>query len=330
MPRLFRHPPYTPIVTHAFPSLVWLPGSSYALEIFPGCLEVHGVLNGCFFLERPCQFIEHTTRLNLLDQSVTIEGMTPSGFQRLHIHKIQEGWVIEPKKNRLQCTWQQKTLILEKNQQFVFIAEKNCLLVELTKARLVLASPNASNWDTLLCKRMVASIVEQLYLVSSDECTTTRFLESDLQNLLFKGFRGVLVPRVGTDVCARWGRDFWPSDSFKTSLAELKVLLRSFFIREEREQLKLVSALPSYFPAGQLLDETAFDGAVRLSFDWRKGSVRRVLIMPQKDIQFSLCIPDAHSFRLRVLGNKVVTQEVLGQIRTFKKDKRYLLDNFVQ
>lgn len=327
MPRLFRHPPYNPLVSHQFPCTVWLPGSSLALTIYPAALEVVGGIEARFLIDPECRFLEHTTRLNLLDYSVTIEGMTPRGFQRLEIKQGLGGWFLETKKIDLQGIWEGKGCVVVKKNHLV-IAKTSLFSALNEKPRLVLSSPNNSNWDTLLKEKKWATLLEQLYLVDSIPGAEHTF--ENISEILSKGFSGMVVPRVGHEISTLFGQSFWRETSFLSNLSAFRSFLRSFFIQEKGNRLLFLPKVLPGFLAGQLLDETAFKGALGISYDWRKERVRRVLLTPREDIQCALDIPGASSARLRILGNKVVSQETLGQVRTFKKDKRYLLDNFVQ
>ena len=328
MSRLFKNPPYAPLVTHQFPSTVWLPGSSDTLTVYPSALQYTGTETVMLYIDPCCRFLEHTTTLNLLDSTVTIEGMTPEGFQRLILYPSQEGWRVIAKKRRCIIRVKDDIRVYEKGVSFL-LASSKVLLPRHEKARLILTSKNDSNWERLLREHRFLTLLEQVYLIDGESCDD--YLFSNIKDLFLKGFSGVLVPRIENDSELLWGDRFWPKDTLFHSLVSLKKFVRSCFIKEDQQRLILLPRVPlKEILSGQVHNELLFDGALKCSFDWQKQHVRRVLLVPQQDLQCELLVHKASSCRLRVLGHKTTLRISLSLPQSFKKGKSYLLDNFAE
>lgn len=345
MPRLFREPPYHPLMSHQMPCEVWMPGCDITLRFYPASVELfcqpsQEMLTLLF--DHSCRFLTHTLSLDLRKKSIMVEGTTPSSFQRLEWRMQNGQLMLHSHKGEVQGTWRGTPFSIRKGEPLILMT---CHSKEAGKGpALVLHSPTNGDWNRLHTKQRWLTLVEQLYELNAfpHEIESHSFLgdelsfalpctpmEAKLQELLMNGFQGILVPRVGEKNTERWGRVYWPYMSVMSNLISLASLLRSLFICEEKGSITLLpKCLPSML-SGQLINETIFNEKVKVSFDWRRREIRRVLLTPVEDVVCRLHIPRCASCRLRRINHREVSSLSLEKEHDFKKGQSYLLDNFI-
>ena len=332
-------------MSHQMPLEAWMPGCDITLRFYPAAMELFCQPSQeplTLLFDRSYRFLTHTLRLDLRKKNILIEGSTPTSFQRLE-WRIQHGQLmLHSHKGEVKGTWQGASFSIRKGEPLILMP---CHPKEAGKGpTLVLHSPTNGDWNRLHTKQRWLTLVEQLYELNSfsspveshsllnDELSfalTCSSMEAKLKELLMDGFQGILVPRVGEKNTERWGRVYWPSTSVMSNLTSLASLLRSLFMCEEERGIALLpKCLPSML-SGQLINEMAFNEKVKVSFDWRRREVRRVLITPVEDVVFRLHVPQFSSCRLRMINHREVSSLSLEKEHDFKKGQSYLLDNFI-
>lgn len=342
MPRIFRSPHYEPLFSHQVPCAFLLPGTDIVVCISPACMTFQNQENTKTVSFDPAyHFISHTTFLHLLHETVHIEGDTPSGFLRLLLHRLDGVWCITSLKRSVSGSCDEKLFFLNKGESFPLFALQQHSYV--STSRLVLTSPCDMRYEALLYKKRWMSLAEQMYgidsLLSQEAPRDSLLLdiahsfdmkkvEQGLIRLLLEGFSGMMVPRIGGQVRKQWGFDFWPYSSPWDNLAFLSATLRSFFLIEDGQTLTLLPRLLPSMHSGQIHQEWCANKDVEISFDWRKGHLRRVLIRPLKDVELCLVMQKSLSCRIRTIPQSYGVNISLANPIFFKKNKRYLLDNF--
>lgn len=347
MTHVLRPPRFFPLFSHQFPCTVHLPGSELYLTVYPACIEFCGKV---LFLQKDSHFQSHTTFFDCRHRTVTIEGETKAGFQRLFLFHENGFWVLRVEKRPLYYSLDGVSSSLQKGEQLPLFSIDQWKFS--THGQLVLTSPRKNQWEQLLEKKEWISLIEHLYLYApaaatdvpcelpktdSEECASLFKVvsrdsidkvdvEKRLIFFLVHGFSGLFVPRVGEDVFKRFGRALWPFSSLQENFFWLHTFLRSLFLREENGEIFLLPCLLRSLHSGQLINEPCMNGAMTLSFDWRQGKVRRLSLQAERDIEAKLHIPHHSTSRLRRADQKGVRMIKTEETLFFEKGKRYLLD----
>ena len=338
-----KKPPYEPLFSHQFPVNVALPGSDFSLTIFPACIEVIKTdtdeLVHSFVLDEPSRFLSHTTFVDLLALCVVVEGETKAGFQRICFYRKGSVWTLTSQKRDLCLVNRQP---LRRGEEIELFPVRS---YERHDARLVLISPQKNRWEQLLDRNRWPALLEQLFLYPSlssgeeeprdslllrlkEDIYDKKNIENNLIRLLGMGFSGVCVPRVGKTVCSQFGEDFWPYLSLDRNLSYLQAFIHSLFVREEGNSLFLLPLLLPSLASGQVIHDACLNKKVLMSFDWRKGRVRRLFLRAADECALQLYVPGCSEYRLRIVHEKGVRTERSDQVLCLEKEKIYLLDNF--
>ncbi len=139
---------------------------------------------------------------------------------------------------------------------------------------------------------------------------------------------GNCVPKRGDNLFFGYDISFVPDDILlKDALHIVSYAIRSMFIKEKSDGIHLLSCLPKDFVAGRLLEEVLEKGH-QVSFEWRRGVVRRILLCAASDDDV-LFLTGATSCSVRccTLKNNKRDQNLSDRI-AIKSGYRYLLDNF--
>lgn len=160
-------------------------------------------------------------------------------------------------------------------------------------------------------------------LLKKCEIATNLEAYEHLFNLYKAGFEGILSPRLVDEQYQ--GFDL-PSLTQSTSplilLSEGAKIIRSFFFRQEGNQLSVLPCLPTQFHCGRYLQIQCADLGF-LDFEWTKKTIRRMVFHAKKDAFIDFKFPKTvNNFRLNKQALKV------GEPIEVKKDHMYLFDNF--
>jgi hypothetical protein len=325
-----KNPPYLPLFSHQAPCSVWLPGSEFFLTFYPAYIEIllaetQKVVSS-FSLNQNSHFLTHTISLDILHQCITIEGETKVGFQRICFCCENQAWVLRVQKREF--SFLDETGASHSYQRGESRPLFSGSSYAATGARLVLTSPKKNRWEQLLDRGNWMSILEQVYVYPGREIVKETITESHLNDLILKGFSGLLVPTIGEDVLQKYGHQFWSFLQPEHTIANLQAMIRSLFLKEENKTLFLLPSLPPSCLSGQVIREKCFNNSVSLSFDWRKGRMRRLFLQAEKDFAMQLHVPHCSGYRLRVWKQKGVHMEKSEAVLCLEKGKQYILDNF--
>lgn len=143
------------------------------------------------------------------------------------------------------------------------------------------------------------------------------------------GIDGLFFPRLEDDYSQ--GIPYPPLEK-NASLSPLSLLsegslfIRSLFIQASGKEISILPHLPKEFHCGRMTD-IELDSA-SISIEWSKKEIRRLLVTPKENGEFSFSYPHMKTFRLRSSkadrGERLLTKEILN----LEADRKYSFDNF--
>lgn len=105
-------------------------------------------------------------------------------------------------------------------------------------------------------------------------------------------------------------------------------LIRSLFFREHDQHIEFLPVNPPQFHSGKLLNIETYKKH-KISFEWSKKTVRRVVIEVTNDENFSFKFKsEIKSFRISSLDNKKEIKKSINKSEIFLQKGIYLLDKF--
>lgn len=151
------------------------------------------------------------------------------------------------------------------------------------------------------------------------------------EKLFLAGFEGIFVPHLHDSL----HQGFAPTESnpnFEGSSLPLltigKELIRSLFIKEEKEGIHFLPALPPQFHSGRMTG-IVISKVGKIDFEWSKKLLRRIIFHSSetKEVNFHFQ-PALKTFRLRESGELKGRRVKCGDFFLTTSNSIYYLDNF--
>lgn len=307
--------------SHRFGTRFMLPGTSWAVRVFPTRLE-------CCDLEQKIEPFSidfnfagplegFTAELDLEKKYLRVFGMTQKGYMSYRVFAKPDGiWLTLDKapEERTRCrrSFPPQDLFLSKNENMIICLPLQQVATPLAAERLSLGMHKSQDWD-LMCRRLdLAEIFPHWLLLASTmpsgekadaavlkRCETSieqldkeRVLKN-FEALFLCAFEGVLVPRwVDTDYQGILSAE----ESGDAALCPLPLLtesgklIRSLFIQEKNQEIALLPCLPPQFHCGRMTHVSTSQGVI-LAFEWSKKMLRRVQMVSTLGGEIVLKLP---------------------------------------
>ncbi len=274
--------------------MVPIPKTHFSVKVYPEKVELYSLLQTnpqlvetiTFSLKGPVTAF--TVILDLEKEKIGVTGKESRGYFHYEI-LAQNAPFIELKKAPL---------------GFKFLCDPCCLKEEVTpflKTRLSLGCSKKGDMSLIYRRKMMEEVVPywlflgqmipSLPFKKEGTCSLIDKLsfEGGLKALFLAGFEGVFCPRsFDSDY---QGFDLPPltcEQSPLPILSEGAKRILSLFVREEKE-LFLLPDVPKEFHCGRLLDAPFSIG--RISLEWSKKQLKKVLIVPDRDAEIKLQFP---------------------------------------
>lgn len=125
----------------------------------------------------------------------------------------------------------------------------------------------------------------------------------ELQNLYLYAFTSFFTPKINPYLGV-----YYPLDQSRLGpgfLKEMSLLIRGLFIREEGENIFLLSQLFKPFAYGRMNHLKMLEGKLEISMQWSRGEPLKILLKAYEDISFGMIFKESITgFRVTWLHNK--------------------------
>lgn len=323
----------------------WLSGSSCFAKIFPRRLEIYScvgkekVLSAQIFFPKLSYSDDWTVFFDSLRYKTIVQGHSENGFFRYEISVDEKGIFLQTLKGDLECEGMEGYFLLTRGEKHLLV-ESVLMGRPYPTSRLHLGSNRAPCLDRMLLKPDLLELVPFWYMLGkpvsglegeSSLLTTFEQVGSfdSLMQFFLAGIQGFFVPKVRDDRYLGFQEPLLPSNKSLSSVHDsVASVLRSYFLKEEGSHLFLLPNLPKECESGRLLREQLHSSSL-ISIEWRKHTLRRVLIHQRVDEEVTLVTPHAcTTYTLQTLGTKEKRHVSSGCPITLKGDERYLFDHF--
>ncbi len=330
--RQFIPPPYQPVFTTTPGTCCWLPGSDCFLKVFPTAFQL---FQGSKCLAEKL-FVElgenpsFTAYVDAIHQRITVEGHSRAGFFRYRIEAHSDGVLFSPVKG----------LSLEKRMYPL-----PCVAPRFPLPRLMLGCHKAACWERISHRPTLTEMMPLWHLlgrekvpIGEDETllgqlagavqrNEIRTVGPLLLNLFAVGIQGIFVPKREDDLFLGFSRKAYPDAlSLSQVHSAVSTLISSMFVREE-ETVQLLPCVPVEAVSGRIYSFPLASGHL-LSLEWRKGTIRRLLLRAACDDTVTLSSP-AQRATLRCIESAERKKPFsLDRPLVVQQGKRYLLDNW--
>lgn len=329
--RHFTPPPYQPIFSSKPGIVLWIPGSPCNLRVFPTAFQL--------FKDTVClaqqEFLDlgekpgFTAFVDAIHQRITVEGHGKNGFFRYRIEGKEEGVVFSP------------ICGLSADRQLFSIP---CLTPPFPMPRLSLGCNKASCWDRIAPRPSLHEIMPLWHMLGRGEMSVEaddsmlgslaaavhRQAATEVGGLVLSlfslGISDIFVPKREDDLFLGYRCAAYPERLPLTAVhSAVSSVMASMFI-DEKESIRLLPCLPKECPSGRFYNVPLRAGHL-LSFEWRKGKLRRVLVHAAQDDQLFFSYP-ANGCSVRCVDRG--ERKRLFSFQTplvVQKGARYLIDN---
>lgn len=178
---------------------------------------------------------------------------------------------------------------------------------------LSLGCNKAQEWDQIRCRKDMSEILPYWYLYGSyysgietsaegtllQQCAQAGPLEvvSAFNQLYLSGIAPAFSPRAFDD--DYHGFHLPPAKEPLAIVAQGAQIIERLFIRFDHERLEILPVLPPEFHCGRLVD-LHIQGLGKVSLEWSKKALRRMMITPDATKKITLCLPkEVKSYRLQ-------------------------------
>jgi hypothetical protein len=329
----------------------WLAGSNFFVQCFPTafCLfECKGERKEKkVFMTFPelGKVSDWTVFFDTVHQKTTMQG-TSTTFFRFELVVEQSSIYVRSLKGDVTAERDGVSFVLERGKKYSFF-EGNFSSPRFKEPRLLLGDNKDPNLDRILLHPNMLEILPMWYQlcppckISIDDTSLLQSLAHSIEegerslivekflNFFRAGMVGFFVPKHVDDLFLGCNAPPLPENfPLEHVHALCNFLIRSLFLEERGNTLCLLPCLPKEFISGRLLRERLVSGT-QISIEWRKNTLRRVLIHPVQDQTFSLSLRFLKTYNVTSLGTreKSVTLSVDSPLE-LTSGKRYLLDNF--
>lgn len=351
--RQLTPPPYRPCFTHRPGTMIYLSGTSHAIQIFPTALRLFDcrgtdreLVKEVFLPELgPCS--EWTVFIDSMRQTVRVEGRGLRGFFRYHIYAGQEGVYIKPAAGTLRLVAHGVENDVTKGDPFP-LTDSPAILARFPTPRLLLGCHKAPLWDRICEDPQMEELLPLWYqlfrpaslediapsstlfgaVVQSVQNAASAAILPALATFFRVGMDGYFVPKRVDDAFLGYDTPLLPDEMRLSEVhAAICALIRSLFIQEQGNILSILPCLPKELVCGRLLHETLLSGH-QVDIEWRKGKIRRILLHAKTDGLVTLQASVSQA-SIRPIGGKARKRSVaIGKEIEVLAGKVYLLDNF--
>ncbi|MDR3623588.1 MAG: hypothetical protein P4L16_00405 [Chlamydiales bacterium] len=306
-------------------------GSNLIVQIFPSLIifnstEIFVPLNG------PCK--DFTVLNDLESGKISVSGKTKSGLFRYSLY-VQDGSYIafRIERDALKAISEalSKLSFIQKVDDKLFLMPFTSEFIKKTALeRLSFGSHKKQDMFLVRRRKDLREILPLLFMMGqwitleypvdkqetllgvleeSVQKSTRDALEEPFLDFFCASFSGILAPRIVDEEYQGFAVPPIKSGSPLILLKEVMKLIRLLFIKETGFILHIFPKLPSSLHCGRMINVMVFDGAIRMSFEWTKSKLFKVIIRGVKKIEFTLHLPsEIKTFRLRkTLKEKGVT-----------------------
>jgi hypothetical protein len=327
-----------------------LPQTPFVLELFHTALRLYRLDESTPILEIIFPNIglvaNWTAFFDYSHQQVVVEGFSSEGFFRYVVSIKSDGIYLTARKKPLmmRLSLEEQTLTLDKP---FLLAKHRVSFSEQSRPCLLLGCNKAPLIDAMREHPIMEQILPVIYhqAMPAKISLTTESLLGKIVDAVENGRRadvlglvrlfwtialvGNCVPKRFDDLFFGYEAPLIPASvPLDQALHILSHAIRCLFIQEDKQQIYLLPCLPKEFLSGRLLDEVLQSGH-RISFEWRRGAVRRILLHAVSDDEIVFHTGAAScSIRCLTLKNRKTDQNLSDSI-AIKSGYRYLLDNFV-
>jgi hypothetical protein len=351
--RQFTPPPYVPAFTHRPGTMIYLAGSSHAVQVYPAALRIFACRTYGLELVKEVSFPEFgplsdwVVFIDSLHQFIQIQGRSKGGFVRYRVYTTEEGIFLKPSTGTIKIANNGILSEIGKSEECSLV-KTSCSLPRFPTPRLLLGCQKAPNWDRIAEMPSMQEVLPLWYQVSppsgdlslSSSATlfgsiveafqkkcTTDFL-SAIHTFFRVGIEGFFVPKRHDTLFLGYKDPILPDELLLSQLhPSISFIIRSLFIAEEGNSITLLPRLPKELVCGRLVHETLLSGH-QIDIEWRKGKVRRVLLHAAHDgvITIKTGAKTASIRSLHPASRK--KPFFVGQEIEVIGGKQYLLDHF--
>ena len=337
--RLCAPPPYLPIVSTRPGIKIMLPGSTVVMEAFPTALRLphRELLFPKLGAPRDWNVV-----LDAMRRTVCLEGKGTEGFFRIRVDQTAEGLCLRSMKGPLEVKDRGQTTVLQRGETME-LAKDSPRSSRSSLPRLLLGCNKALCWERISASSDMNEVLPLWYQFGSGGCladgpsatlfgavieairTKDRFAVSFAFHALFRaGTEGIFVPKRVDDCFLGYPMPSWP-DGMEDVQSHVSSAIRSLFLTEDGSSVDLLPCLPKECIAGRLLREPLLSGHI-ISFEWRKGLLRRVLLEAAHDGLVTLRTSMSSGYVRSSSGRKKPI--LLANPLEVRQGEKYLIDNF--
>lgn len=347
-------------LTHSFGVPLILPGSPFALKIYPQqlliedlrrCTEIGRLKN---HLKGP---IKDFTVLQNLDQgAIEVWGFTPQGYFGYRIKALEacQGMVISP------LSQAKEPLDWEATGEWnAAVEQKNCFFsrdpsfrktVEATNEREILHLGNnkQQDWDLIQRRSDLTEILPIWYLLgqwspeermgeqpslfslcaASIESGHHDRIASRFTDLYQAAFTGMLCPQLWDTHYQGFALPPIDAESPLALLSEGTQLIRRLFVRQNGPEVALLPALPPQFHCGRMKN-VKLPGIGTCDLEWTKKTIRRLVLRASENVEIFLKVQSqVHQYRMRTKEGLCGVVCNASDRLPLKAGYTYLMDHF--
>ena len=332
------------IITHAPGTASTVFVGPYYAKLYHGAVCIFSVDDPSFckkiFLHDTTPAEKWTAYVDLSRREIMVEGVCRGRFFRYLLSAQEDGIYFIPLKNILSITIDDTVVDLQIKKKYLIIAARGSVVQNT--GRLMLGCNKTPLLERIRKDPSLDEILPLLYhmahpkpYVPSADCFLGRIFEQIQKKerfLLEDSFRTLWnVYTEGYAVLKKFDDSFSGQDlpvfseALSSALTCIPYLIQSLFIREEDAKIFLLPCLLKPFASGRLID-VPFGKGHKISFEWSRHSVRRILIEAACD---DLLYIDAKEISCRVTQIKSASrkkEQLFSEGIAVKEKKLYVVD----